>query len=113
MTLLINGVGLEALLQTSSGTKALAIREGCQIGLDAWYISFTVLCGVKLLIQLLRYLHVKTISKESVLFNLGGNFILMPLLFTVFFIYTQRLFENASPEVSRVMSPMEATRQKV
>jgi hypothetical protein len=88
MTLLINGVGLDSLLKTGANDYALAIRQGCQIGLDNWYISFTVLCGIKLLIQLLRFLYVKTNSKESVIFHLGGNFIMMPILFTVFFVYT-------------------------
>jgi len=50
MTLLINGVGLDSLLKTGANDYALAIRQGCQIGLDNWYISFTVLCGIKLLI---------------------------------------------------------------
>lgn len=50
LTLLINGFGLDALLKTKNGEYALAVKDGCTIGLDTWYISFTGLCGIKLLI---------------------------------------------------------------
>lgn len=113
LTLLINGVGVDSLMRVSGSEYALAIRQGCQIGLDNWYISFTLLCGVKLLIQLLRYLHVRTNAKESVVFHLGGNFVVMPILFTVFFVYTQQMFENADPEVLSIMSPVDASRAVV
>lgn len=47
------------------------------------------------------------------MFHIGGNFILMPILFTAFFVYTQQLFENSDPNVPQVMSPMEASRAQV
>ena len=88
MTLLINGMGLGVFSSLKAGAPPLAINTGCQIGLDTWYITFTGLCGVKLLIQVLRYMYIRTNQKDSTLVHLFGNFIMMPLLFAVFFVYT-------------------------
>ena len=109
LTLLINGFGTDAFIKYFGGTSSLVASGGCSVSLDVWYISLTVLCCVKLLIQGLRYMHVRTYQTESVLFNLGGNFVFMPVLFAVFFIYTQRLFENSTPEVKQVLTPFQAS----
>ena len=50
LTLLINGFGPDFLLKAKDGGLSLAVKDGCTIGLDTWYISFTGLCGIKLLI---------------------------------------------------------------
>ena len=46
--------------------------------------------------------------QESVAISLAGNFVLLPLAFLAFFIYTQNLFENANPDPPRVSSYKEA-----
>lgn len=113
LTCLVNGVGFDYFLKTSDGSYALVVTTGCEIGIDAWYIVFTVLCGVKLLVQLLRYLYTRTNNKESVLLNLGGNYIMLPLLFIGFFVYTQRIFENSTPDSERIMTVREAVENHV
>ena len=113
LTCLVNGVGFDYFLKKSDGSYALVVTTGCKIGIDAWYIAFTVLCGVKLLVQLLRYLYTRTNNKESVLLNLGGNYIMLPLLFLGFFVYTQRIFENSTPDSERIMSVREAVVNQV
>ena len=40
--------------------------------------------------------------------HLGGNFILMPVAFTVFFVYTQSMFERSNPDPDHVLSYREA-----
>lgn len=61
----------------------------------------------------MRYLYTRAVNKESVLLNLGGNFIMIPILFVVFFVYTQRIFENSTPDNERIMSVNEALYNKV
>ena len=43
---------------------------------------------VKLFIEGMRYYSVQKYHLESIVFSLGGNFILMPVLFAAFFVYT-------------------------
>ena len=50
LTLLVNGVGTDTLLKLSGGSASLAVSSGCQVGLDVWYISLTLMCCAKLLI---------------------------------------------------------------
>ena len=63
-------------------------ETGCQIGLNGWYIFFTALVCVKLLIEIFRYICVKVNYQESVTVHFGGNFLLMPIAFAVFFVHT-------------------------
>ena len=39
---------------------------------------------------------------------MGGNFILMPIAFVVFFVYTQMMFERSNPDPEEVLSYREA-----
>jgi hypothetical protein len=89
------------------------VQNGCNINLDTWYIVFSALCAFKLLLQMLRYIHVRTQAKESIVFNLFGNYIIMPLIFAGFFIYTQGLFENATPDIEQPISALAAQFEKV
>lgn len=113
LTCMVNGLGLDQLMKTKDGSYALALINHCQIGIDTWYITFTVLCGVKLLVQLIRFTYMKSYQKESVLFNVGGNYIVLPLLFAGFFIYTQGLFEKSTPDVKQILSIYETFNKKV
>ena len=40
--------------------------------------------------------------------QMGGNFLVMPIAFTIFFIYTQMMFENSNPDPDHIMSYHEA-----
>ena len=108
-TLLANGFGSAfTQLGDSSNSLPLIAQTGCQIGLDFWYIVFTALAITKLLIELMRYYSVAKYHLESVVFSLGGNFLLMPILFGAFFIYTQSMYESANPDPDHQMTYMEA-----
>ncbi len=84
-TLLANGIGL---VNNDDGEQPLVVENGCNIGLNKWYIFLTAIVGCKLLIEMWRYMFVKMYYQESLLVNLGGNFLLMPIAFIAFFIYT-------------------------
>lgn len=66
-------------------------QHGCFIGLNRWYIALTILVGVKLCIEVARLLHVRTRGRDSPKVHIIGNFIVMPLAFFAFFIYTQKM----------------------
>lgn len=56
-TLLANGIG--HFMQGSDANEPLIVQNGCNIGLDKWYIFFTCLVCAKLLIEVMRYMYVK------------------------------------------------------
>ena len=98
-TLLANGFGATfANIGVSSYSLPLVADTGCQIGLNFWYFMVTCLATIKLGIEIMRYYCVSKYHLESILFSLGGNFILMPILFGIFFVYTQTLYESANPD---------------
>ena len=108
-TLLANGVGSSfTSFGVSNSQQPMIAETGCQIGLNTWYILFTGLALVKLFIESMRYLSVSKYHLESIIFDLGGNFFLMPILFVTFFVYTQSMFESANPDPDRQMSFEEA-----
>ena len=110
VTLLANGIGASfTTFGVSSYSLPLIARTGCQIGLDFWYICLASLVFVKLFIETMRYLSVAKYNLESIVFSLGGNFVVMPILFGAFFIYTQSLFESANPNPDHQMTYQEAT----
>ena len=80
------------------------MQNGCNIGLNKWYIFLTALACAKLLIEVWRYLFVKVHYQESMLLHLGGNFLLMPIAFAVFFVYTQMMYENSNPDPEHVLT---------
>ncbi len=104
-TLLANGVGG---LGGDDGEQPLVVENGCNIGLNKWYIFLTALVAFKLLIEMWRYMFVKMYYQESLLVNLGGNFLLMPIAFIAFFIYTQGMFERSNPDPDHIISYREA-----
>lgn len=63
---------------------------------------------LKLVVQVWRYLYVKLNYQESMVLHLGGNYILMPMAFLAFFIYTQTMYENSNPDPEVVLSYQEA-----
>jgi dolichyl-phosphate-mannose--protein O-mannosyl transferase len=83
-------------------------ETGCQIGLNWWYVFLTGLVCVKLLIEIFRYISVKVNYQESVALHFGGNFLLMPIAFAVFFVHTQTMWEHSNPDPDHVMSFHEA-----
>jgi len=103
VTLLANGV-----VHNEEGEQPLVVENGCNIGLDKWYIFLTGLVAFKLLVEMWRYMFVKMYYQESLLVNLGGNFLVMPIAFVVFFIYTQSMFERSNPDPDHIMSYREA-----
>lgn len=92
------GQGILSVFGSDSYSLPLIARTGCQIDLDKWYIFFTSMILVKLLIEATRYVAVTRWHRESIAVHLGGNFCLMPVLFAVFFVYTQGLYENSNPD---------------
>ena len=104
-TLLANGIGLGI---SDLNQVPTIVANGCNIGLERWYIFLTAMTGIKLLIEIWRYMFVRVHFQESMILHLGGNFILMPIAFTVFFIYTQSMFERANPDPDHVLSYREA-----
>lgn len=104
-TLLANGIGL---VNNEDGEQPLVVENGCNIGLNKWYIFLTAIVGCKLLIEMWRYMFVKMYFQESLLVNLGGNFLLMPIAFIAFFIYTQSMFERSNPDPDHIISYREA-----
>lgn len=67
------------------------MNTGCNIGIGLWYLLLTVMTFVKFLITCVRHLIFMRYNEESITVHLGGNFILMPILFFSFFVYTQVL----------------------
>lgn len=104
VTLLANGVGLF----NAGEENPMIVRNGCNIGLNMWYIFLTGLAGTKLLIEIWRYLYVKVNFQESMLLHMVGNYIIMPVAFVVFFVYTQTMWENSNPDPDHIMSYQEA-----
>ena len=56
VTLLANGIGS---ILGEGENEPLVVQNGCNIGLDKWYIFLTGLACAKLLIEVWRYLFVK------------------------------------------------------
>jgi len=56
-TLMANGVGSTRM----SGIEEMpmVVDNGCEIGLNTWYIVFTCVCCFKLLIESMRYIYVR------------------------------------------------------
>lgn len=57
VTLLANGIGISRL--SKADDLPLIVENGCNIGLDKWYIFLTGLACAKLLIEIWRYMYVK------------------------------------------------------
>ena len=57
VTLLANGIGF--LNSSDSDSLPLVVENGCNIGLDKWYIFLTGLACAKLVIEVWRYMFVK------------------------------------------------------
>ena len=53
-------------------------------------------------------MYVKMNFAESLLLHMGGNYLVMPIAFVVFFIYTQTMWENSNPDPDHIMSYQEA-----
>ena len=70
---------------------SLVATTGCAIALPVWFIGLTALCLVKLLIESGRFYLYHRHSEESMVLHLGGNFVIMPILFAVFFGFTQHM----------------------
>jgi len=86
-TLMANGVGT-ASIATGNEEVPMVVDNGCEIGLNTWYIVFTCVVCFKLLIESMRYIYVRQKHQESILIHLIGNMFVMPIVFTGFFIYT-------------------------
>ena len=56
ITLLANGVG-QSLLMTDQ--TPMIVQNGCNIGLEKWYIFLTALAAAKLMFEVWRYMYVK------------------------------------------------------
>lgn len=110
VTLLANGVGFaNNSTEDEQPTHVPMVAEnGCNIGLNGWYIFLTGLVIFKLLIEIFRYLCVKVNYQESITVHFGGNFLLMPIAFAVFFVHTQTMWEHSNPDPDHVMSYREA-----
>ena len=109
ITLLANGVGYSSVTNQQGQSQVPMVAEnGCSIGLNSWYIFLTALISVKLLIEIFRYICVKVNYQESIFVHMGGNFLLMPIAFAVFFVYTQTMWEHSNPDPDHVMSYHEA-----
>lgn len=82
------------------GTQdTLVAQDGCNISLGLWYTCIFTMCLVKTTVTSLRHYIYRRHSSESVVTHIGGNFILMPLIFFGFFIWTQMLsYQYNSPE---------------
>lgn len=90
------------------GEIPMVAQNGCNIGLDSWYVFFSALACTKLLIEIFRYFVIKVKYHESVVLHIGGNFLLMPLAFAAFFIHTQSMWEHSVPDPDHVMGFREA-----
>ena len=86
----------------------MVVQNGCNIGLDKWYIFLAGLACAKLLIEVWRYMFVKLHYQESLTLHIAANFVMMPIAFTIFFISTQMMWENANPDPEEVLSYREA-----
>jgi len=72
-------------------SDSIVVTTGCNIGIGLWYLLLTAITFLKFLITCVRnFLFIRN-NEESVVMHLGGNFILMPILFFTFFVYTQVL----------------------
>ena len=86
----------------------MIVETGCNIGLHKWYIFLSSLACIKLLVEVWRYLYVKVNYQESIVVHLGGNYLVMPVVFTAFFIYTQMMYERSNPDPERILTYREA-----
>jgi len=57
-TLMANGVGT-ARIASGSEEVPMVVEDGCQMGLNTWYIVFTCICCFKLFIESMRYIYVR------------------------------------------------------
>jgi len=105
-TLLANGVG--HFISGTNDDQPMVVRNGCNIGLDKWYIFLTAMACGKLLIEVWRYMYVKINFQESLALHIGGNLVLMPIAFLVFFITTQSMWERSNPDPEQILSYREA-----
>jgi len=93
VTLFANGIGYPVGANTNEtdglqGHLPMIAENGCNISLNSWYIFLTALVSFKLLIEIFRYIIMKVNYSESVALHFGGNYLLMPIAFVVFFAYT-------------------------
>ena len=63
-TFIANGFGN---LKFEDNDLPLIVQNGCNIGLDRWYIFLTALTCFKLLIEVGRYMYTKVNHQESVI----------------------------------------------
>jgi hypothetical protein len=60
-------------------------QNGCEIGLPLWYFGQAGLLVIKLAIEGSRFISYRRNNRENAWLHVGGNFILMPILFSVYF----------------------------
>ena len=111
VTLLANGIGFfggKSEDDEDETSVPLIVENGCNIGLNKWYMFLTGIACFKLIIEVWRYMYVKLNFQESLILHMGGNYLLMPIAFVVFFIYTQTIWENSNPDPDRILSYQDA-----
>lgn len=106
VTLLANGIGF--FNSDDKKDLPMVVENGCNIGLDKWYVFLTGIACAKLIIEVWRYMYVKLNFQESLLLHMGGNYLLMPIAFVIFFVYTQSMWENSNPDPEEILSYQDA-----
>jgi hypothetical protein len=67
---------------------SMIASNGCELGLPYWYCGTACLIGVKLAIESIRYFIFRRNNEENPAVQVGGNYILMPILFLIYFAFT-------------------------
>ena len=88
ITLLINRVGIDDKEKSFKSEDVF-----CQIDLDLWYIEYSIIVGVKLLLTFLKYFHLKKYRSENVLIALA-DLILINLLLTALFVHANIMYHS-------------------
>jgi hypothetical protein len=65
--------------------------NGCELGLPLWYCGTACLIGVKLAIESIRYFIFRLNNEDNPVVQVGGNYILMLILFLIYFGFTQKM----------------------
>lgn len=74
-----------SLLSNGFFIETAVALNGCWIGLDKWAFGLAFLTAIKVIIQVARLLSYKRHNQESIILHVGGNFVLMPILWLCFF----------------------------
>ena len=70
------------------GEGLMIERNGCRIQLQEWYLFAAVLIWIKFLVESVRYYSFWRQNHENILAHVGGNLIILPTLFIIFFALT-------------------------